>query len=505
MPPRGRGRKRKVGVAPAPAPEPGQVDDGDKTDDKEEEEEAENNNEEAASSSTKKARVDSNAVHKEFNQTSVTKLVTTGKKQKEVKVWSSACRHCNHVVPNKKPGHLESHLFHKHRQVHDMVEAINDERREEITKSRLPKSSRLDDIVDSYVDWLIDSGQTLDTSESSSFKNFVHAIDPDVEIPGRWAITTRIEKKYNVMKKMMEEFLKDSLRCHLTMDMWSNKNCRDSFIGITCHLFDPKRKSRKTFRLCLRPFNERHTSANIIGKVTEILDEFGIRHKVNYVCTDNGANIKKAMNDLGELEVVTTGVEPAVVAEAEFGGMVGQVQDEFHPVDPEEVESQEEDVAAYIKKLQAEYDDMITSPRQFNLKRIPCLAHTLQLPILKMFADEEGVFYDVLKKVNSEDFCKFLFQTFLFCTDPEADREIWTICCSQAGTSQALPALCHQECCHEVRNMSFLLQTFNCFCSCKMVDRLPDVRPHPRDQQEGRRGHQPRHWLLWDGGGADIA
>ena len=79
MPP--RGRKRKVGVAPAP--EPGQVDDGDKTDDKEEEE-AENNNEEAASSSTKKARVDSNAVHKEFNQTCVTKLVTTGKKQREV-------------------------------------------------------------------------------------------------------------------------------------------------------------------------------------------------------------------------------------------------------------------------------------------------------------------------------------------------------------------------------------------------------------------------------------
>ena len=347
MPPRGRGRKRKVGVAPEPAPEPGQVDDGDKTDDKEEEEEAENNNEEAASSSTKKARVDSNAVHKEFNQTSVTKLVTTGKKQKEVKVWSSACRHCNHVVPNKKPGHLESHLFHKHRQVHDMVEAINDERREEITKSRLPKSSRLEDIVDSYVDWLIDSCQTLDTSESSSFKNFVHAIDPDVKIPGRWAITTRIEKKYNVMKKMMEEFLKDSLRCHLTMDMWSNKNCRDSFIGITCHLFDPKRKSRKTFR----------------------------------------ANIKKAMNDLGELEVVTTGVEPAVVAEAEFGGMVGQVQDEFHPVDPEEVESQEEDVAAYIKKLQAEYDDLITSPRQFNLKIILCIAHTLQLPIQRQ---EEG-------------------------------------------------------------------------------------------------------------------
>ena len=48
--------------------------------------------------------------------------------------------------------------------------------------------------------------------------------------------------------------------------------------------------------------------------------------------------------------------------------MVGQVLDEFHPGGPdnEEVESHES-VKAYIKKLQAEYDNFITSPRQFYL------------------------------------------------------------------------------------------------------------------------------------------
>ena len=413
----GHGTKRKA-AAPEPRPEPAPANNVD-TEAEEEEEEGydPNGNEDASSSSAKakKARVDVSAVHKEYIQTF--KLERKGKKKKEVQVWSSACRHCDHVVPNKKPGHLESHLYHKHRDVHDMVETLNDERRDAISKKKLPKSTRLDEIVDSYVDWLIESGQTLHTSDSTAFKNFVHKIDPTVDIPGRWAITTRIEQKYNIMKKLMEEFLKDSLRCHLTMDMWSNKMCRDSFIGITCHLFDHKRKSRKTFRLCLRPFNERHTSANIIEKVTKIMDEFGIRHKVNFVCTDNGANIKKAIVDLGDIEVVTPGVEPAVVAEAEFGGMVGQVLDEFHPGDPdhEEVESHES-VEAYIRKLQAEYDDFITSPRQFNLKRITCLAHTLQLPILKMFEDEDGVFYNVLKKVNSEKFIRNCYLiNFCFC------------------------------------------------------------------------------------------
>ena len=82
---------------------------------------------------------------------------------------------------------------------------------------------------------------------------------------------------------------------------------------------------------------------------------------------------------------------------------MGQVLDEFHSGDPDKKEY-EENVGAYFRKLQAEYDDSITFPRQFNLKRIPCIAHTLQLPILKLFEDKEGVFYDVLKKVNSEEF-----------------------------------------------------------------------------------------------------
>ena len=45
-------------------------------------------------------------------------------------------------------------------------------------KKRIPKSTRFDKIVDSYVDWLIETGQTLDTSESSTFKKFVCKIDP---------------------------------------------------------------------------------------------------------------------------------------------------------------------------------------------------------------------------------------------------------------------------------------------------------------------------------------
>ena len=149
MPPsRGHVTKRKVA---SPEPDPDPVDDADTEGEEQEGEgsnpDASNGNEEGAFSSTKKARVDINAVLKEYIQTF--KVMTTGKnrvmkkRKKEAKVWSSACRHCKNVVLNKKPGHLESHLFHKHRDVYDVVDSINEDRREVILEE---KDSKVDKI-----------------------------------------------------------------------------------------------------------------------------------------------------------------------------------------------------------------------------------------------------------------------------------------------------------------------------------------------------------------------
>ena len=58
-------------------------------------------------------------------------------------------------------------------------------------------------------------------------------------------------------------------------------------------------------------------------------------------------------------------------------------------------------------------------------------------------------------KVNSEKFKKHLFHKLLFCTGSEADRKVRSICCSQEGASQALPALCRHKCPDKVRNYPF--------------------------------------------------
>ena len=108
MPPsRGHVTKRKVA---SPEPDPDPVDDADTEGEEQEDEgsnpDVSNGNEEGAFSSTKKARVDINAVLKEYIQTF--KVMTIGKnrvmkkRKKEAKVWSSAWRHCKACCPQQE-------------------------------------------------------------------------------------------------------------------------------------------------------------------------------------------------------------------------------------------------------------------------------------------------------------------------------------------------------------------------------------------------------------------
>ena len=45
------------------------------------------------------------------------------------------------------------------------------------------------------------------------------------------------------------------------------------------------------------------TSQNISDTLFVILDQWGLRDKVNVIVTDNGANIKKAINEMSEISL----------------------------------------------------------------------------------------------------------------------------------------------------------------------------------------------------------
>ena len=68
------------------------------------------------------------------------------------------------------------------------------------------------------------------------------------------------------------------------------------------------------------------------------------------------------------------------------------------------------------------------------------------------FKDEEGVFYDVLKKVNSEKLRNSYFINFRFVQVRRLSEKLGA---SVAAKQEALPALYRQKCTDKVRNEPF--------------------------------------------------
>ena len=245
-------------------------------------------------------RLRRSAVHDKYLQISET-LQVKNKNGKKVKVttWKSSCKHCPKVFEHKKHWGLKRHLMTKHPDVGKQAEDIDDVHREEQKNRRdKPVVSKQLKVIDAYVKLLINDGLPLSTSSRPNFKEFVSSLYPDITIPGRHGITDLLDKKYQEMMDMLKARLSEARRCHLTMDGWSNRRCRSSFLGATVHFFDVMKRRSQSFRLCLRKFNSRHTANNIMRMTQSILDEFEIRHKTHVINTDSGANMLRATKDM---------------------------------------------------------------------------------------------------------------------------------------------------------------------------------------------------------------
>ena len=132
---------------------------------------------------------------------------------------------------------------------------------------------------------------------------------------------------------------------------------------------------------------------------------------MQYINSDNGANIKRALLDMGKLEM-TVEEEPLMVVDenededdwrkivtlqpsgvttamdttsADFAPCPVSPQDEFYPVGLEEEQVWDSgdytDVGNLIQNLEDKVANLKANPRINNLQRLPCICHTLQVRI----------------------------------------------------------------------------------------------------------------------------
>ena len=117
------------------------------------------------------------------------------------------------------------------------------------------------------------------------------------------------------MKTEIYKLTQHARKINITSDIWSQKGCTNSYLGVTAHFFDPERKELIYLTLAVREFRNPHTGEFIAEELTNILDEFGVSDKLFYLVSDNGSNIVKAARMLkakGDKEAIEEDLPSAI-------------------------------------------------------------------------------------------------------------------------------------------------------------------------------------------------
>jgi hypothetical protein len=68
-----------------------------------------------------------------------------------------------------------------------------------------------------------------------------------------------------------------------------------SYLGFTCHYMSVENMKLQSSLLCCTRFKGSHNGERIAAEIEAILELYGIKQKLDYVITDNAANMKKAL------------------------------------------------------------------------------------------------------------------------------------------------------------------------------------------------------------------
>uniref|UniRef100_A0A673G3B6 HAT C-terminal dimerisation domain-containing protein n=1 Tax=Sinocyclocheilus rhinocerous TaxID=307959 RepID=A0A673G3B6_9TELE len=136
----------------------------------------------------------------------------------------------------------------------------------------------------------------LSIVENQHFRHFLHTIAERYTPIARSTIAFKqIPQLVTRVKECIKSSLADQKFVSVTADIWSDRTLR-SYLGVTAHVCNSTANeyTLKSFLLDCRRFKGRHSADNIVAAFDEILEEYNINDKVEFIITDNASNMKKA-------------------------------------------------------------------------------------------------------------------------------------------------------------------------------------------------------------------
>jgi len=151
-------------------------------------------------------------------------------------------------------------------------------------------------INESFLKLFYQDLQPFSITEDKGFREFVHNLNPNFEIPSRKTVSkSLIPAKYETCFSNVMKALQNVKSICLTTDAWTSLN-NESFIAVTGHFIDEDFGCKKVLLRCCAS-TERHTSENLANDLKEVISYYSLDNKVNLVVTDNAANIVGAVKD----------------------------------------------------------------------------------------------------------------------------------------------------------------------------------------------------------------
>lgn len=202
-------------------------------------------------------------------------------------------------------------------------------------------------------DLVVDCSLPLSIIENKSFRHFLTVVDRKYRPVCRRTLTVKVENLAVERRLKLKTRMSNINHVSVTVDIWSDRKMR-GFLGVTAHYLekDEERIELKSNLLACDRFKGSHTAERICEQFEAVCDEYSIKNKIDYIISDNAANMRKAFTVCFPTEQEDEDVDE---------------EDDLD--DPElwhdlSLEDQETVDAALAKK-----------------QRLQCFAHTLQLVV----------------------------------------------------------------------------------------------------------------------------
>ena len=282
----------------------------------------------------------------------------------------------------KAKGNFLLHLKRKHKHArHDYDEAKKAKKDTQSIDRFVPKTPMImkkcnqEDASKLITNLIVKCALPLSLVEKDPFKDLVKKLSSgNCHSIARNTLVSKIDKLSSDHYEHIKTELKSVNFVCSTADIWSTKNNKRSFLGMTVHYIDPVDYQRKSYAIACDRFKGSHEHVVIAEKLQEIHNKYDLpAKKIVRTITDNAANFCAAFERFGMTEALTEEGDVIDLQETDMDVTFGHLynyDDDNEQLDDDILDEND----------QEDHDDEDDNGPRYELpKHERCLSHTLNL------------------------------------------------------------------------------------------------------------------------------